>query len=412
MSTPGYNDGQWHQAVFVVDAAGGQLYVDAVLKASQPWTGTAGATSTIQDLRLGHYPGAFGGAEYLPGTVDDVRIYSRALTAAEVAQLHAQAPPPDTTPPLISAVAATGIGATTATITWTTDEVSDSQVEYGPTTAYGNVTALDPLPVTAHVRALLLLAPSTLYHYRVKSRDAAGNLGVSGDFTFTTAAGPPVPSPTAHWKLDAGSGVLAVDSSGNGYTGTLVNGPTWVPGRHGLGLSLDGLNDYVRVPHASALNAFPLTASVWFRTTTSVGTKGLVSKYVASSFNGYQIFIRNQKLCAWYLRSLANSVYDGSNCALATPGYTDGLWHQAVLVVDAAGGRLYVDGVLKASRSWTGTPGASTTAQELRIGHYAGADRTYLSGHVDDIQIHNRAFTAAEVAALYNAVPAAAYDRK
>src|SRR5262249_33228852 len=35
----------------------------------------------------------------------------------------------------------------------------------------------------------------TVYHYRVKSRDAAGNLATSGDFTFTTQAAPPPPPP-------------------------------------------------------------------------------------------------------------------------------------------------------------------------------------------------------------------------
>jgi hypothetical protein len=196
-----------------------------------------------------------------------------------------------------------------------------------------------------------------------------------------------------------------VDSSGNGNTGTLVNGPAWVPGRHGQALALDGVNDYVRVPHAAALDAFPLTVSVWFQTTSTVGTRGLVSKYLASSLSGYQIFMSNQRLCAWYFRDAANRVYDGTNCTLATSGYNDGGWHQAVFVVDASGGRLYVDGVLKASRAWTGTPGPTTTAQELRIGSYAGAQRSYLPGRLDDIQVHRRAFSAAEVAALYTAVP-------
>jgi RHS repeat-associated protein len=93
----------------------------------------------------------------------------------------------DTTAPVISNVAAGGITATTATITWATDENSDSQVEYGPTTAYGQATTLNTALVTAHSQGLSGLTSETLYHYRVKSRDAAGNLAVSGDFTFTTA---------------------------------------------------------------------------------------------------------------------------------------------------------------------------------------------------------------------------------
>src|SRR5438093_63235 len=43
----------------------------------------------------------------------------------------------DTTAPAISAVAASSITASGGTIAWTTDEGSDSQVDYGTTTAYG-----------------------------------------------------------------------------------------------------------------------------------------------------------------------------------------------------------------------------------------------------------------------------------
>jgi hypothetical protein len=61
-------------------------------------------------------------------------------------------------------------------------------VEYGTTTAYGSSTTLNTSLVTAHSANLSGLLANTTYHYRVKSRDAAGNLRTSGDFTFTTAA--------------------------------------------------------------------------------------------------------------------------------------------------------------------------------------------------------------------------------
>jgi len=72
---------------FVVDAAGGRLYVDGVLKATQPWTGVPGATSTTQPLGLGVYPDSTGPNNYFPGSLDDVRIYERALSAGEVQAL-------------------------------------------------------------------------------------------------------------------------------------------------------------------------------------------------------------------------------------------------------------------------------------------------------------------------------------
>jgi Right handed beta helix region/Purple acid Phosphatase, N-terminal domain/Pel9A-like, right handed beta helix region len=97
-------------------------------------------------------------------------------------------PTPDTTPPVISGVSSSGVTSSGATITWTTNEASDTQVEYGTTTSYGSSTALNTSMLTSHFQALNGLSASTLYHYRVKSRDAAGNLATSGDFTFTTSS--------------------------------------------------------------------------------------------------------------------------------------------------------------------------------------------------------------------------------
>ncbi|HEV8638763.1 MAG TPA: DUF4082 domain-containing protein [Chloroflexota bacterium] len=93
------------------------------------------------------------------------------------------------TPPVITGVEATAITSTGATISWNTDQPADSQVEYGPATVYG-ATTVSAAPVTSHSLALSGLTPGTLYHYRVKSKDAAGNPATSADLTFTTAACP------------------------------------------------------------------------------------------------------------------------------------------------------------------------------------------------------------------------------
>jgi hypothetical protein len=93
---------------------------------------------------------------------------------------------PDPTAPQITAVSATNITATAATITWTTNEAADTQVEYGTTTAYGATTTLDSALVTSHAASLAGLAENTIYHYGVKSKDAAGNLATGSDQTFNT----------------------------------------------------------------------------------------------------------------------------------------------------------------------------------------------------------------------------------
>jgi len=73
-----------------------------------------------------------------------------------------------------------------ATVGWATNERSDAQVEYGLTTLYGTSTPLDPALDTSHLQTITGLMPNTWYHFRIRSRDAAGNLGMSGDFKFKT----------------------------------------------------------------------------------------------------------------------------------------------------------------------------------------------------------------------------------
>jgi|GEM_PF-7111584 len=105
--------------------------------------------------------------------------------------------PTDTTAPVISAITSSSLGQTTATITWTTGESSDTQVDFGPTTSYGFSSTLNTTLGLSHTVSLINLTTGITYNYRVKSRDAAGNLAISANSTFTTQAGSVItPTPT------------------------------------------------------------------------------------------------------------------------------------------------------------------------------------------------------------------------
>ncbi|MBI5471262.1 MAG: DUF1349 domain-containing protein [Ignavibacteriae bacterium] len=77
-------------------------------------------------------------------------------------------------------------GGTSATITWDTDIPSTSVVEYGLTASYELGSVSNSTLVSSHSIQVSSLSGSTTYHYRVRSADAAGNTGTSGDQTFTT----------------------------------------------------------------------------------------------------------------------------------------------------------------------------------------------------------------------------------
>ena len=106
-------------------------------------------------------------------------------TASAISVTVANAARIDGTAPTISQVSLS-VTSSGATIGWTTSEPSDTQVAYGLTRSYGSLTSLSSTLQTSHSQAITGLTPNTWYHFRIRSRDAAGNLTSSGDFRFKT----------------------------------------------------------------------------------------------------------------------------------------------------------------------------------------------------------------------------------
>ena len=94
-------------------------------------------------------------------------------------------PTGDVRAPTVSGVSASSVTGSSVVIRWTTNEASDSGVEYWVSTPPGQ-TVSDAGMVTSHSVTLSGLAPRTKYSFRVRSADAAGNVAVSQVYYFTT----------------------------------------------------------------------------------------------------------------------------------------------------------------------------------------------------------------------------------
>ena len=90
----------------------------------------------------------------------------------------------DIVPPFISNISVSA-GLDSALITWQTDELSDSVVEYGLTAAYGN-TEQNLTDTLNHSISITGLIPNTVYHYKITSSDPSGNSQSTADATFQT----------------------------------------------------------------------------------------------------------------------------------------------------------------------------------------------------------------------------------
>jgi len=82
-STNAINDGQWHHLAAEWDSFTGQmqLYVDGGLQAAT--IGPTGTRSAPPSLRLGSIQAGYAGG-FLAGTIDDVRLFGRPLSPAEI----------------------------------------------------------------------------------------------------------------------------------------------------------------------------------------------------------------------------------------------------------------------------------------------------------------------------------------
>lgn len=103
----------------------------------------------------------------------------------------------DTTAPAVTLVSSGSPGTNSVTITWSTaSEISTSQVQYNKTgTFVANcatnndctaITDTSPMVNSHSVSSISNLDSGTLYYYRVRSKDAAGNETIDSNNSFTT----------------------------------------------------------------------------------------------------------------------------------------------------------------------------------------------------------------------------------
>jgi PKD repeat protein len=189
------------------------------------------------------------------------------------------------------------------------------------------------------------------------------------------------------WGFNEGSGTTAVDASGNGNIANTVNGPSWVAGKHGNAVSLDGVDDYLTVLNSSSLDVAgsALTLSAWVNPAAISHDSILVGKFWSATMSNpfYQYGVE----------------LDGGVVPHFYVGTGGGVSHLAV-VFNGTQAQFYLNGVLMG----TSAVNASITARgnALRIGADANTQQ-FFKGLIDDLRIYNRALTAAEVQGDMNA---------
>jgi hypothetical protein len=262
-----------------------------------------------------------------------------------------------------------------------TSYVPGAQTEYfrgligeGETISVGGIVNIPPFPTTP------ILQPSpVIYNFVTNGLTLYYNFGDSTSYP--------------------GSGTSVNDLSPNGYTGTLVNGPTFDSVLNGGILILDGISEYINTNNSIASNSFTINA--WFKATTNVTVpRMLISKEtIPGSPWNYRLYLNN---------SNGNLIGDIAQAGdSASIGYSqnlaDNTWHLATFSRDETTDKLklYVDGVL-VSELTAGLTGDITNSQDVWIGRSAfdpifqGGSYPF-SGSLGSAFIYNRALTDDEV---------------
>ena len=245
------------------------------------------------------------------------------------------------------------------------------------------------------------LSTSTQYTYRVKARDKSSNQNET-DYSTTKSATTEAqtqPLLTGWWKLDETSGTTAADSSGNSYDGT-VTGASWTSsGYIDGGISFNGTSGQrVEVP-TSAMSVSAGTISLWGKVSSATNVRYFFGHTSSSTSWADRIQLYMSNGDSQLDLGLGGSHTTATNIAALSTG----TWYHIALTWHNGDYSVYVDGVSKASGTYTGL---STLGSVADIGNNgSSSDRTEpFNGVIDDVRIYDKALDADEVNAIYEGV--------
>jgi len=208
------------------------------------------------------------------------------------------------------------------------------------------------------------------------------------------------------WSMDEGVGSSTNDMSGNGNNGAWsgapigTNGTYYTPGKVGSWAGdFDGTTDYVSLPTALSTNIFsgghPFTVSAWMNQSVIKADEGLLGVCLAQTIDEcLHLAIRSGTP---YFGFYSDDTSGGSATSV-------GVWYYLTFVYTGSASNtriIYLNGNLAASSISSGV--LQTSGAIPQIGTSYNYSSLLMQGSIDDVRIYNRALSAAEVQAIYNA---------
>lgn len=386
----------WHHVAATYDGTYMRIYINGVLANQLAVTGTI--TVNTNPLTIGYQNGYTN--EFFKGSIDELRIWNRALSQCEIA---ANRNCEITDQNKLIAYYKFNQGLLGGVSNLLENKLTDS----GPFANHGSLVDFGLLASVSNwtggaiangTTCAPFVQPNVTIGSNALSIPQGGNLeltasgGVSYSWTGPNGFTSTQQNPVINNVTSANAGIYTVNvttASGCTVPESITIGVS-VPAR---ALNFDGLNDFVSVPHNNLFNTSGgVTIETWiYPTNDNTPTQSVISK--SSILNPGYRFPRTDD--GW--KSFSFHIYiEGVGWNIISASYPAiNEWHHVAATYDGSIMKIYLDGVLKATKVVTGNIIVNTDA--LTIGTQSGYSGEYFQGSLDEVRIWNRALTECEI---------------
>ncbi|MBN1507660.1 MAG: discoidin domain-containing protein [Sedimentisphaerales bacterium] len=191
----------------------------------------------------------------------------------------------------------------------------------------------------------------------------------------------------------------AMEGNVNSSTGTLpgavVGAPTYVEGKVGKAIRLNGVQDHVTFE--GSLNVPDYSAALWFQVQGGTGERDLLSVYDSVGAHGILIEVRSNGALRFLHRApIATS---GGTDVYNNGKYDDAVWYHVAVVKSADTMTMYINGEQAGSAANVTDFDHVLTRMTLGVLKHDSLSR-YFPGMIDEVYLYSRALSSAEIAWL------------
>jgi hypothetical protein len=394
--------GVWHHIAGTYDGNNVLLYVDGQQwRNPYPHSGALSPMLANSFVTIGSEDGrsvcpSCQGARYFKGLIDEASVYNRALSAAEILAIYNAS----SAGKCIGSPAITSQPQGQTVIAGLFAGFSVSATGVGPVTYQW---LFDTHPIQGATNSALSFVTAQLTNagtYAVVVGNPHGSITSSNAvLTVNASVCDSPPSNLVGWWQGEGDAADVTGTNG----GSLQGGATFASGEVGQAFVFDGSTGCVVVSNSPSLQITnQLTIEAWINTRSTSVDGSIVSKVGGSGGNnGYQMTLTGNALKALF--NSPGAPWPSAVLSSSVP-IAPGTWNHVAFTFDQSAMKLYFNGQPIATNI-VGPAAINTSSSNLRIGD-DDSNNTPFNGWIDEASIYNRALSAAEIAAIYNAASA------